>query len=92
MALAGLVVLSGTHIAANEWAPKLAARKGLPVFMSHGREDPLLPFAISEELRDTLDAAGMPVEWVPFRGGHAIPPGVTTGLGAFLTRVLGATH
>jgi len=80
MAFAGLVVMSGTHIAANEWAPKLAARKGLPVFMSHGREDPLLPFAIAEELRDTLNGAGLPVEWVPFRGGHAIPPAVTMGL------------
>jgi phospholipase/carboxylesterase len=88
IALSGLVMMSGTHIAANEWAPKLASRKGLPVFMSHGREDPLLPFSIAEELRDTLNGAGLPVEWVPFRGGHAIPPAVTMGMGAFLTRVL----
>jgi phospholipase/carboxylesterase len=88
LALAGLAVLSGTHIAANEWASRLASRKDLPVFMSHGNEDPLLPYAIAEELRDTLNGAGMPVEWVPFRGGHGIPPAVTMGLGAFLTRVL----
>jgi phospholipase/carboxylesterase len=87
--LAGLVVLSGTHIAANEWASRLPARRGLPVFMSHGQDDQLLPFAIAEGLRDTLTAAGLPVEWVPFRGGHAIPPNVMNALGAFLTRVLG---
>ena len=86
--LAGLVLMSGSHIAANEWAERLPARRGLPVFMSHGQDDELLPFAIAEGLRDTLAAAGMPVEWVPFRGGHGIHPNVLTRLGPFLTRVL----
>ncbi len=88
-ALAGLVVLSGTHIAANEWAARMPARRGLPVFMSHGREDEILPFAVAEGLRDALGAAGLPVEWHPFRGGHGIPPAVVGALGAFLGRVLG---
>jgi len=87
--LAGLVLLSGTHIAANEWAARFDARRGLPVFMSHGRADELLPFALSERLKDTLTAHGFPVEWVPFRGGHGIPPDVAAGVGAFLQRVLG---
>jgi phospholipase/carboxylesterase len=86
--LAGLVVLSGTHIAANEWAAKLPSRRSLPVFMSHGREDPILPFSIAEGLRDTFLAAGLKVDWVAFRGGHGIPPAVVSGLGAFLGRVL----
>jgi phospholipase/carboxylesterase len=88
-ALAGLVLMSGTHIAANEWASRLEARRSLPVFMSHGREDPILPFAVSEGLRDTFVAAGLAVDWVAFRGGHAIPPSVVSGVGAFLGRVLG---
>jgi phospholipase/carboxylesterase len=86
--LAGLVLLSGTHIAANEWASRLDARRGLPVFMSHGQADELLPFAIAERLKSTLAQHGLPVEWVPFRGGHGIPPGVADGVGAFLRRVL----
>jgi phospholipase/carboxylesterase len=86
--LAGLVVLSGTHIAGDEWAARLPSRRGLPVFMSHGREDEILRFSISEGLRDALTAAGLPVEWVPFRGGHAIPPAVMQTLGGFLARVL----
>jgi phospholipase/carboxylesterase len=86
--LAGLVLLSGTHIAAGEWASRFEARRGLPIFMSHGRADALLPFAISEGLRDTLVAAGLPVEWVAFQGGHGIPPGVVDTVGAFLSRVL----
>jgi phospholipase/carboxylesterase len=86
--LAGLVLLSGTQIAAAEWAPLYASRRGLPVFMSHGSEDPILPFRVSETLRGTLAAAGLAVEWVPFRGAHGIPPSVVAGLSAFLTRVL----
>jgi phospholipase/carboxylesterase len=87
-ALAGLVLLSGTHIAARDWADRFEARRGLPVFMSHGRGDELLPFAISEGLRDTLTTHGLAVEWVAFQGGHGIPPGVVDGVGAFLNRVL----
>jgi len=86
--LAGLVLLSGTHLAAPEWEARYESRRGLLVFMSHGQSDELLPFAVSEGLRDALNAHGLPVEWVPFRGGHAIPQGVVEGLGAFLRRVL----
>jgi phospholipase/carboxylesterase len=87
-ALAGLVLLSGTHIAAREWAPRFDARRGTPVFMSHGRIDDLLPFAIAEGLRETLIGRGLPVEWAAFQGGHGIPAGVVDAAGAFLTRVL----
>jgi phospholipase/carboxylesterase len=88
-ALAGLVVLSGTHIAAGEWAPRLDARRGLPVFMSHGRVDEMLPFRVAEGLRDALVEHGLRVEWVPFQGGHGIPPAVADAMGAFVSRVLG---
>jgi phospholipase/carboxylesterase len=90
-ALAGLVLMSVTHIAAREWAPRFEGRRGMPVFMSHGQADDLLPFATSESLRDTLAAHGLPVDWVAFRGGHAIPPPVLDGVGTFLRRVLGSS-
>jgi phospholipase/carboxylesterase len=85
---AGLVLLSGTHIASEEWAPRFASRRGLPVFMSHGREDPILPFAVAEELAKTLGTNGLAVEWLPFRGGHGIPPEAMGRLADFLGRVL----
>jgi phospholipase/carboxylesterase len=87
--LAGLVLMSGTHIAAGEWDALFDRRRDLSVFMSHGRADPLLPFSVAERLRDTLVAHGWQVEWVPFDGGHGIPPSVTDKLSAFLRRVLG---
>lgn len=86
--LAGLVLLSGAPVASDEWTPLMSRRRGLPVFASHGRDDPMLPFAGADRLRTALDAAGLPVRWVPFRGGHEIPPGVLDGLARFLRDVL----
>ena len=82
--LAGVIMLSGTLIAEPEWTPLLPRLAGVPVFMSHGRRDPLLPFAVSETLRDRLRAAGAAVDWHPFVGGHEIAPAVLDALGAFL--------
>lgn len=87
-ALAGLVLLSTTQLAAAEWATRYAARRGLPVFMSHGTQDELLPFFVSAKLRDQLQASGLEVDWVEFVGGHAIPPSVLQGVRAFVQRTL----
>ncbi|NCO57640.1 MAG: hypothetical protein GW783_07565 [Deltaproteobacteria bacterium] len=81
---AGLVVLSGTLLAAARWRPAMAARANTAAFLSHGRGDPLLPFALAYTLRDELRAAGVLVSWIDFPGGHQIPPSVTDGLAAFL--------
>jgi len=80
----GLVILSGTLLAAERWLPAMAGRAGVPVFESHGCNDPLLSFVLAETLRDELRGAGLPVTWVDFPGGHQIPPSVVDGLAAFL--------
>jgi len=82
--LAALAIFSGARIAASEWAPLLARRAGLPVFMSHGRSDPDLSFAAAEAFKDDLVAAGLRVEWCPFDGGHAIPLVVLRAFKRFL--------
>lgn len=79
--LSGLALMSGTLLARDIWLPRTAARAGTPVLISHGREDPLLPFALSEQLKDALSEAGWDVRWVPFNGGHGIAPSVLTDLG-----------
>ena len=70
---AGLIQLSGTLVAKPEWGPLLAKRKGLPLFQSHGTQDPILPYVMAERLRDEFLLAGLSVDWQPFRGGHEIP-------------------
>jgi len=82
--LAGLVVLSGTLLAARDWLPLMASRKDLRVFQSHGTQDPILPFAVAERLRHVLEEAGMHVSFTEFEGGHGIPPAVMRDLGTWL--------
>jgi phospholipase/carboxylesterase len=81
---AGLVLLSGAPVAVPEWRILAPARKGLPVLMSHGRSDPILPFAGGEYLRDLLREAGLAVEFIEWNGGHGVPDGVLKRLGPFL--------
>jgi len=86
--VAGLVQLSSTLVAKQDWCPVVAKRKGLPVFQSHGTQDPILPYVMAERLRDELTQAGLSVEWHNFRGGHEIPELVLRRLSSFLTNVL----
>jgi phospholipase/carboxylesterase len=86
--LAALVILSGTPLDRAGWKSRMALRKGLPVFMSHGRTDNILPYDLAERLHADLVAAGLVVTFIPFDGGHEIPAEVVTALGAFLARTL----
>jgi phospholipase/carboxylesterase len=80
-----LAALSGTFLAEPAWRARMQqARRKPAVLLSHGRDDAILPFAASERLRQVLVEAGFDVTWVPFDGGHTIPPEVITRLKAFL--------
>jgi phospholipase/carboxylesterase len=87
---AGLVQLSGTLIAKQDWRPSGGKRTGLPVFQSHGTQDPILPYVMAERLRDELIRTGLSVEWHSFRGGHEIPEPVLRQLSTFIAKVLRA--
>lgn len=82
--VAGLVLMSGTLIAEEAWAPRFPQLKDVPIVMSHGKHDQLLPYSIAEVLRDQLTAAGAKVEFHPFLGGHEIPAAVLASIGDFL--------
>jgi len=85
---AGLIQLSGTLLATQEWVPLLQKRKGLPVFQSHGMQDELLPYVGAERLRNTLSKSALAVEWHSFRGGHEIPRSILQRLGPFITKAV----
>ena len=87
VAPAGLALMSGTLLAESEWEPRFAKLSGVPVVMSHGKGDPLLPFSISQALRDRLTKAGAKVDWIEFMGGHEIPPPVLDGVGRLLRQL-----
>lgn len=87
---AGLVQLSGNLLAREVWSPLIATRTGLPVFLSHGTQDDILPHIGAERLQDALNQAGLAVEWHSFRGGHEIPEAVLRRLRTFIIKALGA--
>ncbi len=82
--VAGLIVMSGTLLSEPEWQKRAPVHRGLRVLQSHGTQDPLLPFAAAEWLRDLLKSANLRVEFIPFRGGHQIPMEVFEGIATFL--------
>jgi len=71
--VAALCLASGSLIAEPEWTVLIAKHPPLDVLMSHGQQDPILPFAGSEALRDLFEEHGHSVEFLPFAGGHTIP-------------------
>jgi phospholipase/carboxylesterase len=85
--LAGLVMLSGGMLCEPLWIEGMSARPSLPVFISHGMRDEVLPYALSERLRDRFREHAREPTWVSFDGGHEIPWTVTEKLGVFLSDV-----
>jgi phospholipase/carboxylesterase len=71
---AALIALSAVPVTADIWRKLAPRRAGLPVIVSHGRQDPVLPYSEGEALRDLLSSAGLAVEFIPFDGPHTVNP------------------
>ena len=84
--LAGLVLMSGTMIDEPETRAQLSSRRGLRVFLSHGREDPVLPYSEDLRLAEAMRASGLDVSFAPFEGGHVVTPRVSMEVAAFIRR------
>ena len=70
---AGLITLSGALIAKNAWADHLDGRC-CRVFCSHGRMDETLPFEGGRRLAEWFEQHEFETTFVPFDGGHTVPP------------------
>jgi phospholipase/carboxylesterase len=85
--LDALILLSGTLVDEASWEREFPRRRGLPVFVSHGRSDAVLPFDIADRFQSKLRAAGLRVTWVPFDGGHEIPALAVQRLNEFIAEL-----
>jgi phospholipase/carboxylesterase len=81
-----LVLLSPTLVDDRRWRAAMPRRRGLRVFVSHGRRDVILPFDVTERMQREMREAGLAVTWAPFDGGHEMPAEVVTALNAVLAR------
>ncbi|HZL16163.1 MAG TPA: hypothetical protein VFG23_00330 [Polyangia bacterium] len=79
-----VVAMSGVLL--MESVPALTAlHPTKPRFLlSHGRQDPVVPFANGNRAKDLLEKHGFSVTWRPFNGGHEIPPPVLADVAQFL--------
>lgn len=85
----GVVVsMSGALVDERDWVPRMPALVGARVLVTHGRQDPLLPFAGSERLVARLREAGVSPRFVPFDGGHELPAPVIAAIRDELDRAL----
>jgi phospholipase/carboxylesterase len=82
--IAALVLLSVTPVDEAAWVRGFARRRGLAVFIAHGRVDQTLSFAAAERLQTEMRDAGLAVTWHPFPGGHEMPGEVVAALNDFL--------
>ena len=71
--LGGIVGMSGyLPLAATTRAERHAANAATPIFLAHGRMDPVVPLARAVASRDALEALGYMVEWHEYPMGHSV--------------------
>lgn len=83
MCLSGYLPLAGT-IAAEADTTNLST----PIFMAHGRQDPVVVIARAEQSRDLLSTLGHQVEWHEYQMQHSVCQEEIDDIGQWLTRIL----
>ena len=87
--LAGLLGMSGyLPLAATTAAERSAANRDTPIFLAHGRMDPVVPFERGTATRDALVALGHPVEWHDYPMQHSVSEQEIEDTQAWLLKVL----
>lgn len=71
--LAGLIALSTYLPVAEGLADEAhAANRDIPIFMAHGRDDPIVPLALAQASRKHLEATGYRVDWHEYPMAHQL--------------------
>jgi len=87
--LAGLVGLSGyLPLAGTTADERSAANQKTPIFLAHGRFDPMIALPRAHATRDALRALGYPVQWHEYPMEHSVCLPEIADLQQFLLQVL----
>jgi phospholipase/carboxylesterase len=87
--LAGLLCLSGyVPLHAVLAAERHPANQHTPIFLVHGRSDPIIPIQRAEQSRDLLTSLGYRVEWHEYMMQHSVCAEEIDDISAWLKRVL----
>ncbi len=71
---AGILAFSGFVPTVEGWQPELASRSDLPVFIAHGRQDPIMDVEFARRARKLLEAGGLDVSYHESDAAHHIDP------------------
>ena len=83
--LGGIAALS-TYLTLDDSLEReaTASNKRIPIFMAHGTQDPIVPYALAEASRRKLEARGYAVEWHDYPMPHSVCPEEVTDLAKWL--------
>jgi phospholipase/carboxylesterase len=85
---AGILALSGFVPTVEGWQPSLADRVHVPVFVAHGRRDPVMDVAFARQARELLEAGGLQVEYHESDAAHHVDPAHVPAAIAWLAKVV----
>lgn len=87
--LAGVMALSTYLPLADSFTAEAApANAKTPVFMAHGTQDPVVPYAMGRDSRDLLQQSGYAIEWQEYPMQHSVCLEEVADIGRWLTGVL----
>jgi phospholipase/carboxylesterase len=86
---AGILAFSGFIPTVDGWQPDLASRQNLPVFIAHGRQDPVMEVGFAQRARDLLDEGGLAVTYLESDAAHHIDPAHIPAATDWLATALG---
>ncbi|HEX2016657.1 MAG TPA: phospholipase [Solirubrobacteraceae bacterium] len=87
---AGILAFSGFIPTVEGWQPDLASRPDLPVFVAHGRRDPIMEISFARSARERLEAGGLPVGYHESDAGHHIDPAHVGPATEWISAAIGA--
>lgn len=84
---AGIVVMSGFIPSVDGWAADVE-RPGLPVWIAHGRRDPVIGIEFAHAAREALAGSPLDVTYHEHEGGHHVDPRLLSELPDWVERAM----
>ncbi len=86
--LGGIIALSGYLLLPEEAAAWQTASHTTPIFMAHGVEDPIVPYALGDQARRTLLAHQYPVTWHSYPMAHQLCQQEIAHIGGWISALI----
>jgi phospholipase/carboxylesterase len=84
---AGIMALSGFIPVVEDWQPDLGGRDAMPVFVAHGRQDPVIAIDFAHRAREQLEGH-VALEYHQSDAGHHVEPAQLPAMSDWLARTL----